>query len=716
MRVILGVRRGGRFLVALALVCVPLVASLGEDGGPHRAASLMVAGPQRAVAATPSQSGLTFLKTVFTTQGNAAHVVWSDDGKSVFLANEEGAMPAVKIDASSPRHPRIAATGHRPNYLWGVDQRRGLLVFSPTIGNAIARYDPASFTLQWMVKLPTTHSIATDGSHVYVAGEGTPGTLIVLDASGAILSRTRAPDAWSEVYGTVYAADTQRVFVAGKFDPAHGAPGGIYIYGVSGPAPVFLGKISESASDIAVAGGRLWTHNGPSIEAWDVSNPAHPTRVGVWTAPGVWLPGHSLMQVVFGGLAVNAAGTRLYAAYGHILVQGEIPVPNAPAGFMIFDVSGATPRLVASEDWIADGTMRKLPLTVALSPDGTTLAVSYFRFGVQLFRVADDATTSLGRVATTGEAHDVYVDARGILYVFDNDNLEIIDPRSGRHLQDIPVFDIGDGGWKPFRDGNVVARGRGPTVLGLRGGTIAYRQMLPILGTYIWDNAFDDPYLYSGGQNGTLYVQRIAVTGSGQYTATVVGSVKVPRVPGVSSGVVGILAVAKRGTLVWVLGPGVGLAAIDVSRPAAPSVVFHDAFTFPQNGHHVGLVVVRGRVYAGAGARGVLIYDPATFRRTGVITGLNANFLDTIGENYLIVANYWYAGLPDGVYVYDLRGDPDSPLLAGHFPAPLGNANFRARVVGTTSIYRVPLYGVDLLSFGATGSPSAAIVPAQPAK
>src|SRR5579884_1816480 len=299
-----------------------------------------------------------------------------------------------------------------------------------------------------------------------------------------------------------------------------------------------------------------------------------------------------------------------------------------------------------------------------------------------------------GGVATAGEAHDVYVDGQGILYVFANETMQIIDPRSGQHLNDLPLVSGGDGGWRPFRDGAIVVPGPAATILKLAGGGIQFQQTLAGFGSYTWSVAFDGTsYLYQGDEAGRIHVDQVSVAANGTYNVVEVGAVQVPAV---GSGANPLLALALQGPTLWALGPNAGLAAVDVSTPSAPKVVYQDRFTFATNGNYAGLVIARNRVYAGAGNQGVRIYDPSTLRLTGTIPGLNANFLDTLGDAFLVVANYWYPKLPEGVYVYDLRRNPDVPAVVGRFPRPTGNANFRARALGRR-IYRVALYGVDIL-------------------
>jgi hypothetical protein len=696
-------RRAGVAVIACALVAacgilvvapagLPIWRSLAARAGLRVWRSLAAWNTRAEAGAGP---GLRLVRTVLTAHGNAAHLVWSDDGKSLFLANEEGRMSAVRIDVSANARPRIAATQSAENFLWAVAQRGGLLVFQPSLGDETLRLDPRTLAVVWKRHTGPSHAIATDGSRVYVAQEGRPGTLLVLDASGRMVDRVAEPDGWASVYGMAYDAGDGLLCVAASGDEAKGIPGGVYLYDVRNGRPVKRGRIPQPASDIAVHDGRLWVASGNTLQTWRISDPAHPQLVGSWSQPVEAGPGGTPVRIALGGLAIDHAGTHLYAAYHYAAAQGGNDVPDWAAGVMRFDVSRDVPVPVTQQDWKFSGPYRVAPTALAIAPDGATLAVSYWRYGVRVYRVSGDRVVAAGGVATAGEAHDVYVDPQGILYIFANETMQIIDPRTGEVVNDFPLVNQGDGGWKPFADGTVVLRGEPAPVAVLGGGAVRWLEPLPNLGTYIWDNAYVAPYLYSGGENGTLFVQRIDVDGSGAIHARVVGSVQVPRADG-TTGYAPLLAIAAVGSHVWVTGPTVGVAAIDVSEPASPRIVMHDRFTFQANGNHAGLVAARGRVYAGAGSAGVIVYDASTFKRTGSIGGLTVDFLDTIGSEFLVVANYWQPKLPEGAYVYDLRTNPDAPAFVDRFPRPDGNANFRVRVVGHM-IYRVALYGIDIL-------------------
>lgn len=640
-------------------------------------------------------AALALVQSLTTGEGTASGLAWSDDGHSIFLADGTGALSATKIDVTNPSRPARVAVNGAANNLWAVGQSGGLLVFQPSPGTQTVRIDPASFQVLWQVDTGTSHAIATDGTHVFVPVEGTPGRLVVLNSDGSRAATVSVSDGWTGVFGVADDASRQRLYVASG--AGQGVPGGVYIFDTSQNPPVLLGKVPGPSTGVAVNGTHLWRSVGGVIDAWDVSAPAAPAHLGTYTAASFASAQYGQVTSGFTSLAVNGAGTRLYAAYSTVSASsGPVGDQVDPAGVMILDVSGATPVPLPNGNatWqigtdTSPSGAYEIPQAVALSPDSQTLAVSYGAFGVRLFAVGSDAVTAEGQLATTGEACDVYADAQGVLYVFNRDSLIVLDPGTGAQIQAIPSASVVDGGWQFFRDGRIVVPGTVAQVLQLQNGGIAFQQFLPRPGgSRVWAVAFDGTaYLYSAGDAGTIYVQQIALSQSGAYTASLVGAAQVPGATGP------FVALALGGTTLWALGPSMGLAAFDVSNPSTPRLVYSDTFTFTANDNHAGLLIAQGRVYAAAGNQGIGVYNPATLSRSGWISGLDANFLDEAGTSFLAVAS----SAPGGLYLYDISSNPDAPVLAAAYPNT-SSPTLRARVAGSI-VYRLPLDGVDVLQW-----------------
>jgi len=657
-----------------------------------------------AAAGAPPRAapGLSLLRTFNVPQGFAFWCVWSDDGKTLFVANSESdAMSVVRIDATSPSAPAITGKfNDGATYrAWAIAQRRGILVVRPSYGTRLAGMDPVRFTPIWEIDLGAgTHAVATDGASVYVPLESSPGRVLVLDAkSGRMRGVFTASEDWSNKGqgGTIYGAavhPTRPLFAVAVY-----GVGKVYLLDVSTPsAPTLKGTFAlAGGGNLAMTGTRLWI-DAPEggIQCWSVENPATPALVGTFkNAP--YFDGGAGGNVVrdYGQLRVNAAGTRLYAVYSTSSVPGARGHDETKdAGLAIFNVAGNTPVPLSSAGWQLANGGYAAPTGLDLSPDGETVAVTYQSFGVRFHSVRGDAVTALSTVATSGESRDVYVDASGHVYSF-ADYLMIPYSPSGQQLQQA-FFDndYHDGQWIPFRDGLIItpsgfAGNRGIASWRMQDGTIQRT-------SFFWDNeaswslAFDGTYLYQGGQTGVVVY---AVDAAPTYALRQIGAVDTGP----------LRAVALNGPVLWGTGPQVGVVAVDVSRPTAPMQVYRDAFTYATNGDHVGMVVAKGRVYAGCGNKSVRIYDPARRVFTGSIPGYFVTFLDSVQADLLVVSHYGdgvQVFSNEGVYVHDLRRTPDAPTLFAHWPTS-NSGNFRSRVING-KIYRCPLWGIEELAIG----------------
>lgn len=632
------------------------------------------------------------LRTVYTPHGMAGWLAWSDDGKSIFLANEESAMmSAVKLDVADLDKPRIVAKYGEVNFLWSVAERNGLLVFHPSLGDHLIRINPLSFARVWTKSVGPSHAVETDGSRIFLPVEGKPGVLVVLDASGSQVARVSQPDGWWNIYSIIFDEQTRRLYVGAGEKQDEGFLGGIYIYDASA-APRFLGKIAVPGWEIAARGTKVWRQYGERLEAWDATNPANPTLLGSWVGQTVKHPRAGDIKPQLGNMKVNRIGNRLYVAYNygkHVL--------DYFAGFMIFDVSGDAPRFLVRQDWGLPTGYWLQPTAVALSPDETTLAVSYFNFGTRIYGVQHDRVISRGMTTTAGEARDAFIDNMGFLHVFATDTIQTYNP-NGEHVGALVTATRWDGGWVPFKDDTVLLPGTAndPYVLRMRDGkaTVVTRLGDPAASP-AYGYVFNDPILYSASHWGSrLSIHRVGQFDGRTYPMSLVGSVATPKADRSPSGGK-IIAITKYANFVWGVGPDTGVVVIDVSAPSTPRLVFHDPFTFLAHGDHLAIIVARNNVYVGAGDAGLIVYDPATFRRKGVVRGLNVNFLDKVDDDLLLVASYWYPPSPSewGLHIYDIRVAPDAPILLEKLT---WGANFRVRASGHR-IYRVPLYGVDIL-------------------
>jgi hypothetical protein len=645
-------------------------------------------------------TSLKYLGGVRTRHGNAAHMIWTDDSKQIYLANQEGVMSACKLDVADLNRPRLAVGRQTMQYCWAVDFRGGVLVYRATLGWGLQRLDPVTLNVIWTQKVNDGHSVATDGTRVFCAIPGAPGYLSIRRASdGTESARLTSPEPWGRMYVTEWDAANGRLYIGAEADSKTGALGGVYIYGNDGASLKRLGKISGQTGNLAVSGTRMWRTQGGTIECWNVSNPAAPGRTGVYVGTGATDTAGRSVPISFADLCVNRAGTRAYVLYNH----GGRYV-DLPRGVMIFDISGSTPRLLATQAWKTDIGYYMLPLIVSLSKDERTISVSYWTYGMRLFSVVGDTFANLGSIPTTGEARDVVVDAEGHIHTFVVDMIQSFEPVSGELVGSYVTMERMEGRWAKFRDGTIITPGHTRRVYRFSAGKVQLVGSVGNVGTgsQTWSEVFEEPYLYSGTEKG-LWINKV---GPLDTVKKWFGQTRISNVdPGSTTSTTGarLMWIVKDGHIVWGVGPNCGVVAMDVSDPASPRVVMRDPFTFFQNGNAIGITVARGRVYAGCGDRGVVIYDAARFRRTGQIGAYVGeyvvNYVDKIGEDILFFTNYWYPKTKEGVWLFDLRQNPDAPRLIGNFPndLPRGTAGFRARPHGNRVLF-VPLYGVDVVT------------------
>jgi hypothetical protein len=620
-------------------------------------------------------------------------MAWSDDGRTIYLANEEGYTSNIKLDVSDPAQIKIAAAQSFINYSWAVYARNGIVLYRESVGGAVVRVDPKTWTKMWSWSGGHGHAITSDGKQVFVPIEGNPAGLAVLDiANGVEVRRLVVSHQWPQVY-SVGLNEAAHLLVVGA------QTGGTAIFDTSDGKLRQIGQIDDPAWLLELVGTKLYTFNGPAIVVWDLATPTAPLKAGAWLIP----VNRKGRPPAINDLTVAPDRRRMFATF--MSFDGGNADLESPAGVFMLDVTGPTPILLQTLDALMPGGHRRFthPLSVAVSPNSRMLAFTEFAWGVFLYDVSHDRFTPYSRdgwgFVTTGEARDVYIDGKYV-YVWAHDNMQIFDLATGSRTAAIPSD---DGGWRPFRDGHLIMRGSPQlNVVHVGNGTARGVTQLTDLAahgsTMNWVNdvLFDDPYVYAAGEGGHLHIGKVSPWNGTTYPYAPLANHSVSSNPSPRNIA---MALCKLGKLVWVSGAGFGVVAVDVSDPAHPRTVFEDQFSYRFNGF-TSSAATAARVYVGCGDQGVRIYDPRSLKLSGTLAGsasgngLSVNFVDVYKGAWIIIANYWYPQLAEGMYVYDVSTTPDAPRLVRSFP--LG-ANFRVRAFDSLGlIVRVGLGSVDV--------------------
>ncbi|HXX39016.1 MAG TPA: hypothetical protein VEP50_12865 [bacterium] len=660
-----------------------------------------------APASGQASAALRRVATLDTPQGFGGPCAFtSTAGKTVLvMANGESAyMNQLAFDVASPEAPRLLARAAGFPYLWGVAAAGDLAVFASSVNPGIGAYRSTTLAPIWQRSLPaTTHSVATDGTNVFLAQEGTSNLLVLNGRSGATLGTAALPSrgVFGKIYATVYHGG--RVYVG---DPSLG----VVVFNVTAPAsPAYATRFGRGTSNIAVNGTRAWVvptsfgGGGNTLECWDLSKPAAPSRVGTYSLPATRENGNPVRPTLFMP-AINTDGTRLYVVFVDLAENGNDSVWNA-SGFYLFNVSGDTPLPINRFSYqIPPTNGYPYPVGIATDAGGKVIALTSYYYGVQIWQAREsDQWVLASKVPTVGECRDVHVDAAGNQIALGRwvVTSKTADGRISYYNEVGYLFE----GWRAYTQGTILvmdplSSGGFPRVYSVAAGQLTPLGTLKLSGGIVTDAAYDG--------SGYVYV----CSGSSGFTAGRVGSGGRTNVTQLGTAPVYPERVALNGrTQAWVVSPKEGVACVDISNPSSMSVVARDPQPFTENGM-CDICVTAGRAYAACGSGGIRIYNPATLKWTAVIaadprsgkifpTWVEPFTSPTTGKSYLIVCHYG-DGLsynpPEGLRIYSLT-DPDAPALVADYPVD-GDANFRCRFANGY-IYRCALWGVEQLALSA---------------
>jgi len=646
-----------------------------------------------ASAQPPSAAGLLKLeKTIELRHGNAAAMRWHEDGRRLFLANVEGSQGLTIIDAADPRNPRWV-TGTMPggmNFVWFVAVRGRVVAARSSIGGELAFGHVDEISKMRAVGPPqgVTESriVETDGRYVFAPHGGKPGRIQTFDTqTGKVVAQIEEVDGFEGLWASHFDHDRRLLAIGSLQKTAAGIPGGLYLYRANDNGTLTrLGKYTgESVGEIKIVGSRAFVNTG-KILILDIQNPSAPTLLGSYL--------HRQRNEIF-WMSASADGRRLY-------VTAQKPSPNpAEDGrpmweAVILDTSNRSNlTLLGSRDWGRFEPFR--PEAIAKHPTKPIVAISHYNFGVSFHDVTGDRFTELGLINTAGEIRDVYITPSGrtgwaaawtaVVQKFDLER--------GVHSGFARDYG-GGGGWVEFRGFLLAPAHAGLTVFKADDTEFRAIAYLPtfmsgdVTKFVVEDGA--PPYIYAVDGSDVVIVKITQWDPLGRNVMAEEVSRVRPR--GFIKGVI-----RGDGNALHVLSNETGLHTYNISNRAAPMFVSLDAFNFDYNWeYHLAYSSSAKRLVAAVGSKGVRVYnttDPLKPNLVGQITEVSATWVSIFKDKYILVSNYWYPKVPEGLLVYDLR----TLRPIDRWPRDHGDPGFRFRVFGD-KIYRLPLWGVEILS------------------
>jgi PKD repeat protein len=416
---------------------------------------------------------------------------------------------------------------------------------------------------------------------------------------------------------------------------------------------------------VTIAGSRAYYQSGTVLVVADISDPAHPTKLGEFaTGAGVGKP------AVSGGMVYlpnNAAGFRILDATNpaSITLLGEIP-PGYWADQVVlsgpYALVGAGPVLVTVEVSNPASPQVKasynLPASIeSLLLSGNRLYVADNAGGLQILDVSDPLSVSkVGSASLPQPAKGVSVSGNYAYVTADTAGLFVFDISDPAHPAQVGVL---DGLSYPYGIEVVppyayIADHWGLWVVDISDPAHPVDKVRTGTPGFAWDLAVSGNHAFIADYSDGIQVVDI----SNPLAPALVGSA-----PGFDWGE----SIVLNGRYAYVADDYQGLLTFDVLSPASPTLAFHNP---AEGGGMYAHVVLQGTMaYVSGSNDGFLLYslsNPAQPQFTGRVTGLYATE-SALSGNYAFVS-----ASGAGLAVIDVS-DPAHPTKVGGLDTP-GNA------------------------------------------
>ena len=611
-------------------------------------------------------------------QGFGGGPSWSGDSRYVFAPTQEGDNGIIRIDTRSGQSVVLSYACNNAVYSnpRKSAQFGGCVACNNTVSSKIQVIQAATMASanpHWPADLgATSQAVQIDAAYVYLAHDGTPGTLTATSIERGVSYAYRSSDAWSGVYGMEIDRTTNRLVCCDN------GTGKLYLFGIPGAkgasAPALLAEIPGRHVG-APSGDRLYAANGNTIMAYDITRPGAPAALGTYVSPKTGLG--------YGALKVDAAHQLLYLAWTW---NGAVGVDVLGVAAGSFTLRG---ELTGIEGNFVD---------MAVSPDGTKLAVGTENGpgGIFIYDVTATASGVTPRrtqvcyaSAETRQAVTVEGDSAPYVYSTCRYSYEVHGP-----------------------DDTLIASGSLGTLIGSRlqpcgttaGGTDPTLWIAPGAGSSADDYLFrcehgtitpvahygdstlvntwwDGKYLSAIPNGyGTFKIVIYSVGGPPSYGLTPVATYTGPFGTQLVSGLFVDGRHGAPGAVLWASDSALGVMAFDVSRFGAITPItagdLPDRQAKPAPAG--GICEIRkasGRIYVSQGDLGILVYNPATMRRSGHVTGTGDPtpfnnplaapgidvYVDGHGVEWIVTPNYRTSGPHGGFVALNTSANPDDP-------------------------------------------------------
>jgi len=303
-------------------------------------------------------------------QGFAGGPAFSDDSRYLYIPTQEGDVGVICVDTQSGQNTVLsyACSNAVYNNPRKSAQFKGYVAVNNSIvpqAQVLNGSTMAMANANWPKAFSAiSQAVQIDSTYVYLAHDGTPGTLTATNIQSGATFTFQSSDQWSGVYGMEIDRANQRLVCCDN------ATGNLYLFNlallVAGGGP---GTRLATIPNLHVGvpnGTRLYAGNGNVIVTYDITTPTAPRPIG---APATYQA--PARATGYGQLKFDRVHNLLYATWGDMNQSGTdvLAIGAGDALSLITTIPGWTQSGPG-------GSMSCPAVDTAVSPDGNKFALS----------------------------------------------------------------------------------------------------------------------------------------------------------------------------------------------------------------------------------------------------------------------------------------------------------------------------------------------------